>query len=933
VRYDLHGLSLPAGTRLGPYEIVAPLGAGGMGEVFKARDTRLDRTVAIKVLPAQFAANPELRTRFEREARAVSSLDHPNICVLHDVGRAPARAGTEQIEFLVMQYLEGETLAARLARGPLPVAEALRYGIEIASALDRAHRAGILHRDLKPGNVMLARSAPGRHGAPQAKLLDFGLAKVAIAAAGRPHTMQPTASSPLTGAGNILGTLQYMAPEQLEGRDVDARADIFSFGAMLYEMVTGTRPFDGNSQASIIAAVLDRDPPPITASAPLTPAALDRVVRKCLAKDPDQRWQSAHDLGDELSWIAQGSGINTPATLPVSRPSASSRAWVVPAAVGIAALTAGLLLGWALFTRQDAAPPVARQLSLVPPEGVRFVAGGMAISPDARLIAYVAAPAPVASDGSTPVDTSPRLYLRRFDTDTTTAIAGTNGAKAPFFSPDGLWIAYFTDRALMKVSVLGGTPVKVAVVPPVTRGGVWLSEDRIVLTPAQTAGLMSLNPSESSGLQTPTPAEGGAQLWPAPLPGNTDVIYTRRGSTARSVDDADVVVQNLRTGERKVVVNGGAYARYSPSGHLLFVRGTTLMAVPFDAAKTEVKGTPLPIAESIAEDADTGGAHYAIGPDATLVYLRGAFGERRVEAVWVDRSGRVLSAPPASTLRLSSPRLSPDGRRALFTALSAQGDAEIFSFDTVRGSLVRFTTDTDDDFNSVWTPDGSRVIYTSFKVGGLPNLVWRAADGGGAIEKVVPPSQPEPQFAGSVSTSGDLAYTIFREATRADIYVVPLTNGRKGRPFVETRTDEYGGEFSPDGRWLAYVSNESGIEEVYVAPYPGPGSKRLVSRGGGVAPAWCRTCGELYYQSATGMMAVSVTGGPEALFGAPRVLFGPGYSAYSREDHHRDYDVTPDGRRFLMLRPLQNPAKPPTFEVVIDWVGRLTGAAARSSER
>jgi serine/threonine protein kinase len=920
-------MALTTGSRLGPYEIVAPIGAGGMGEVYKGRDTRLDRTVAIKVLPAHVGSNPEFRSRFEREARAISSLDHPNICALYDVGRQPATgAGGEAIDFLVMQHLDGETLAARLSRGPLPIAEALRYAIEIAGALDTAHSAGILHRDLKPGNVMLTKSGPGRQGILQAKLLDFGLAKLAVADPRREPAVQQTASSPLTGQGSILGTLQYMSPEQLEGRDLDARSDIFAFGAMLYEMVTATRPFEGSSQASVIAAILDRDPPPMTERVPLTPPALDRVVRKCLAKDPDHRWQTARDLGDELSWIAQGSGADLSTTVRATPPPMSRRG-ITAASIALAAAALGIYLGWSALKKPAGAPPAMRHLTLTPPEGVRFAAGGLAVSPDSQWIAYVAAPVNAPRPDGKISAAEPRIYLRRFDSDATTAIAGTEGAKAPFFSPDSLWIGYFTTTAMLKVSVLGGAPIKMMNVPPVTRGGAWGEGDTIVLTPTQSAPLLRVKATELTPLRIPD-SEGSAQLWPAFLPGGIDVLITRRRSTGRNVEDGDIVVQNLQSGEQKMLVSGGSYARYSSTGHLLFVRSRTLMAVPFDVRTKEVKGTPLPIADGISSDPYTGGSHYAVAPDGTLLYMRGDFASMRFETAWVDRTGRPLPVTTTMAADLSHPRLSPDGSRMLLSALSQAGDGDVHLADVGRSSLVRLTTDQDDDFNAIWTLDGKRVIYTAFKVGTMPTLVWRSADGSGAVEPLIVPAEREPQFAGSVSPKGVVAYATFKDATRTDIHTAPLSGERKGRPFIQTTADEFGGEFSPDGRWLAYVSNESGTNEVYVSAYPGQGSKSLVSRGGGVAPAWCRTCGELYYQSDAGMMAVTVPAEAAAAFGEPRLLFSGDYSRRSREDGHRDYDVTSDGKRFVMLRQREILSKAATLEVVINWVERLNSPAS-----
>ncbi len=910
-------VTLPPGTRLGPYEILTHAGSGGMGDVYKARDTRLDRTVALKVLPPQFAANPDLRARFEREARAVSSLDHPNICVLHDVGREG------DVDFLVMQYLEGETLAHRLARGPLPLRETLRIGIEIASALDRAHRAGILHRDLKPGNVMLTKSG--------AKLLDFGLAKHAVSAESGAQTIPATVTSPLTGQGTILGTLLYMSPEQLEAREVDARSDIFSFGAMLYEMVTGVRPFEGKSQASIIAAVLEREPPSIAERAPLTPPALDRVVRKCLAKDPDHRWQSARDLGDELSWIAQGSGIQATPSVGVQqtrRRLTMFRVALVTLAVVALALTAVAL--WRAL-RQPPASVIARRLSLTLPDGLSFdtagFAVGFAVSPDGKVMALVARS--VTRDaGGGPIAGPRRIYLHRVDSDTVEPIPGTNDALAPFFSPDGLWIGYFTPRALMKVSVLGGTPVHVTDTPPVTRGGTWGPGGTIVFAPTQSSSLFKV-PADGTAPPVQVSTASEAQLFPEFLPGGRYVLFTRRRGTSRNLDAADLIIHDMQTGDERVVVAGGHHGRYSPTGHIVFARGTALLAVPFDLQKREAAGTPLPIVDGIAVDPRTGVLAFAVAPDGTLYTMRGGFSNRPTSVVWTDRSGKPLGAPLASGRNFMGPALSPDGRRATLTSLTTEGDSDIYMLDVGGRSMARFSNDPADDFASTWTPDGGSVIYTSSAIGQLPKLFSRPADGSGAVARVV--EMDGPQFAGSVSSSGILAFTGFGEkgATKGDIYTVALTGDRTPRPFVSSTAEEFGPEFSPDGKWIAYVLTEEGSRDVYVAPYPGPGPKRKISNGGGLSPAWCRSCGELYYQTTAGMMAVTV--GKDG-FGQPRVLFSTDpFRTGGREDGPRHYDVAPDGRRFLMIREDAGETRSVRLDVIIDWVSRLTERARPGS--
>jgi eukaryotic-like serine/threonine-protein kinase len=908
-------MALASGTRLGPYQILQPLGAGGMGEVYKARDTRLDRTVAIKVLPAHVAADAALRARFEREARVISGLDHPNICVLYDVGRE------ENVDFLVMQYLEGETLAERLRRGPLPLEQALRRGIEIADALDRAHRAGVLHRDLKPGNIILTKSG--------AKLLDFGLAKLATSGADTAGESTPeTLSSPLTGQGTILGTLLYMSPEQLEGREVDARSDIFSFGAVLYEMVTGTRAFEAKSQASVIGAILERDPPPLTSHVPLAPASLERVVRKCVAKDPDRRWQSARDLADELAWVAQSSGIQQQ-LVAASTHRAGIRAPLI-AALAAGVLIVALALGASKYFRSSEVPPgVPRHFTLPAPSAAHFVPGGLAVSPDVSSIAFVAAPDTPNVDAAFGTATS-QLYVRRLDSDTTTAVPESDGAAAPFFSPDGLWIGYFTESALMKVSVLGGTPVRIVGTPPVTRGGTWAPDDTIIFTPTQSQGLLRV-PAGGGVARTLTTVDtskgDGPHLWPHLLPDGKHLLFTIRRGTTEQMDQADIAVLDTTGGDPRIVLRGGAYPRYSPTGHLLFVRGSTLMAIAFDTATLETKGTALPVADNVAVSPWVGGAHYAVTRDGSLLYLSGAFSYGRPVPVWVDRTGKLTSAK-IEGYQLQNPRLSPDGRYALFTDSSSRGDSEIYVCDLSRGTLVVLSSDPGDDFNPAWNDDGSRVIWTSFRSGAFPTLVWRAADGNGATEPVVM-SEEGPQVAGATAqfvgsvSHGVLAFTK-ASGQSADIWTVPLSGPRVARKFLGGEAKEFGPEFSPDGKWIAYASNEAGPFDVYVAPYPGPGARRRISSGGAFAPSWSRDGNEMFYLTRAGLTSVPVGhAGSELVVGEPRVLFQGNYVKYSREDGPREYDVTRDSKRFLMMRVDPPSDKPSILKAILNWPAEL----------
>jgi eukaryotic-like serine/threonine-protein kinase len=861
---------LSPGMRLGPYEIVSSLGAGGMGEVYRARDTRLDRTVAIKILPAHVGADGDSRARFEREARLLSSLHHPNICVLHDVGREG------DVSFVVMQYLDGETLAARLARGPLPLGEALRYAIEIAGALDRAHRAGILHRDLKPGNIMLTRAARQESSAT---LLDFGLAKI-IAPAADPAALSvaPTATSPLTGAGTIVGTLLYMSPEQLEGRDVDARSDIFSFGAVLYEMVAGRRAFEAGSQASIIGAILERDPAPLGDVAPLTPPALDRVVRKCLAKDRERRWQTAADLCDELTWIAQAPAVEPARALVPAR---SRRG--MPLAAGVTMLLLGLAAAaWWFWPQQRADPPrTARHLSMALPDGLRLSPGGIAMAPDGESIVFVAAPPPAGGEpaGGSP---APRLYLRRLESMEVREIPGTEGARTPFFSPDGQTVGYLTNAALMKVSLQAGAPVHIAVVPPVSRGAVWLPDGSILVAPSHTQGLVRVSADGQSQPETNLDEAAGerAHSWPQLLPGGAEVLFTIRRGTAENADASDIALLTVATGTWRVILKGAAFGQYASTGHLLFVRAGTLSMMPFDLSSGEPSGTATALAEGLAVDPSTGGAHYAVAPDGTLFFLKGRFGAVERVAVWVDRAGTIVPAAGIAGASPGQPRISPNGARLLFHGISPAGDIEVYIADAGRGAGVRLTDELRDDFGAIWTHDGARVIWTALTSGRLPFLVMRAADGAGGGEPVTADAT-HAEFVGSVSVDGILAYTRTSDSGASDIWTTALDGERRPQPLVATAAAEFGPEFSPDGKWVAYISREGGTSDIYVVPYPGPGQKRRVTSGGAASPAWHGR--ELFYQTPKGLMVIDVTGDGAPDFGTPRLLFGGDFLIDSAE--------------------------------------------------
>ncbi len=623
-------MAILPGKRLGPYEILSAIGAGGMGEVYRARDTRLDRIVAIKVLPAHLADRPELRERFEREARTIASLNHPHICVLHDIGRQ------DGIDFLVMEFLEGETLAQRLLKGPLPIGQVLQFAIEIADALDKAHRKGVTHRDLKPGNIMLTKTGT--------KLLDFGLAKLRQdAAPAIPLSQLPTATvkDAVTQEGTILGTLQYMAPEQLEAKEVHACTDIFAFGALVYEMATGKRAFEGKSQASVISAIMSSDPAPMSSLQPMTPPALDRVVKKCLAKEPEKRWQAASDVCDELKWISEESAPRTaPATAP-STAARSGRRWLVASA--LACLFAAAIAALAAWILKPAAPrPITRfAMSLPPGQRLDTVRSAIAISPDGMRLVYAA--------GLSNLTT--QLYLRAMDGLEVRPIPGTEGGGNPFFSPDGQWIGFNSRAQLMKVPVNGGIPVSlVDITAPSFFGASWGSQGKIAVVlqpggPIQQISDTGGNPQPVTRLEK---AEIGHR-WPEFLPGGKGVLFMALDGV-----NSKIVAQSLETGERRDLVQPGIFPRYAPSGHLVYLQGANLMAVPFDPDRLAIKGAAVPVVEGVlptSGGAGIGGSgvQYSFSSTGSLVYVPGSVQAAGFKLVWVDRKGAEQSlAAPAS---------------------------------------------------------------------------------------------------------------------------------------------------------------------------------------------------------------------------------------------------------------------------------------------
>ncbi len=883
-------------SKLGPYEIVSPLGAGGMGEVYRAKDTRLDRDVAIKVLPAHLSRSPEFKQRFEREAKSISQLTHPNICTLHDLGH---QDGTD---YLVMELLEGETLAQRLVKSPLPLDAVLRHGVEIASALDAAHRKGVVHRDLKPGNVMLTKNG--------AKLLDFGLAKSSGVMDSDPSAV--TVSHPLTSKGTILGTFQYMAPEQLEGTEADARTDIFAFGAVLYEMATGKRAFEGASRASLIASIMSSQPRPIAELQPLSPPALDRLIRKCLAKDPDARWQSASDIADELRWIAEG-GSQTGGATPIDSTRRRPRAFVTGIVCGGLGAVAAVLL----VTTFRAEPAVTVTHVSVSLPSTDVVDAGLenlavAVSPDGRALAYCARG-----------DKGIHLYYRRFDQRDAVRLPGTEGAYDPFFSPDGEWIGFFASTKLRKVSVRGGVAIPLADSIE-SRSGTWIDEQTIIFSPNFGSPLLRI--PASGGTPEPiteldTAKRERTHRWPEALPGGEWVLFTVGSiDSPGGYDDASIDIVSTKTRERRVLVKGARMARFVPPGFLVFARNGVLFAARMDPVDPRIEGTPIPVLDGVGGEDTSGASHFSVSRTGTLVYIPGT-GDTADELVWVDRTGKI--EPLGAPHRLyDHVRISPDATQLLVAVGPARAAGDVWRYDIVRGTLTRLTFD-QKSACPIWTPDQRRMVYRT--EAGRYQVLVQPVDG--SSPPVVIHEDPDPILVSGITPDG--AKVLFQKygSGVSDVLIVPLDGSEPGRALWEEPGAQYGGTVSADGRWLAYVSQESGVDEVYVRPASGQGGKWHVSAEGGIVPVWSPDGKELFFVRDDSMMAVTIEANENQITaGAPRKLFDFPPGRRSERDA-RSFDITPDGSRFLLVRSATPGLGRRNINVVLNWSAELQAKA------
>jgi serine/threonine protein kinase/Tol biopolymer transport system component len=893
-------VSLTPGTRLGAYEVLTLIGAGGMGEVYRARDARLGRDVAIKVLPAGVVGDPERLQRFEQEARAAAALNHPNILAVHDIGQH------DGAPYIVAELLDGETLRERLNGGALPVRKAVEYAIQIAHGLAAAHEKGIVHRDLKPENIFVTTD-------DRVKILDFGLAKLTQAEPALSGGSALPTTPPHTLPGIVLGTVGYMAPEQVRGLATDHRSDIFAFGAILYEMVSGQRAFRGDTTMDAMSAILVKDPPDLPVGEQHISPALARLVDRCLEKRPAARFQSTEDLAFALEAFSSHSGATEAVT---SRPRTRSRERIAWIAAGLTSLGLIAALPFAIaYLRDPQSEPEAVRFSVAPPSDATFAGGpfyapAQALSPDGRVVVFR------ARRGAQDL-----LWVRPLNSLDARPLTGTDGGDFPFWSPDSRFIGFFAEGKLKKVDASGG-PVQLLCDAPAGEGGSWNQDGIIVFAASGDAGLSRVSAAGGQPTALTTLDASRKEIshrWPEFLPDGRRFLFLVRPGT-------EVRVGSLDSSETKTVLNADSKVLYTPPGHLVFVRQGTLMAQSFDAARAQPVGDPFPIAEQVLFFSTNGRAAFSVSENGVLAYRTGL--KAAAHMAWVDRAGRLLQSfgEPADYQDLS---LSPDDTRVVVHRHESQGGGGLWLLDWKRGTASRFTFNSHEE-QSIWSPDGTRIAFASERDGPISHLYQNMASGAGQVELLFKSNTPKKP----TNWSHDGRFIVYENLdpkTGDDIWVLPLFGDRKPIPFLRTQFSEGQGQLSPDGRWMAYASNETGRYEVYVQPFPPSGAKWLISPGGGGHPRWRRDGKELFYLALAGgtgeiiVMAAEPTasvsgfgaGTPKALFKTTTLSLLANLGPFGDQV----YSVSADGQRFIFLTPV---AQSQPVTVVLNWPALVT---------
>ena len=879
-------MSLAAGTRLAHYEIHAPLGAGGMGEVYRARDVRLGRDVAIKILPLKLSADSEVGRRFQREAKIIASLNHPNICTVYDVGIH------DDLSFIVMECLEGETLESRLKKGRLPTEQVLRYASQIANALHKAHQKGVIHRDVKPGNIMLTKSG--------AKLLDFGLATSTVQRTTPDTVTSSIPPSSITQVGTLLGTFPYMSPEQIQGKEVDSRSDIFSFGAVIYEMTTNRRAFEGKDYLSLATAILEKEPPPVSVVAPSTPVHLDHAIRRCLAKDPEERWQSAKDLACELEWIGESLQPQSSAGSLFS----GKKLWL--AIVAVVCLLAAILTAVRLASHsQGGAGQESFFLAAMP-----FIGHDVTFSPNGHTFAAV---------GLSESESINRLWLDEIGKKDQRVLPETDGASFPFWSPDGGTLAFFADGKLKKIEIATGL-VQVICNAPAGRGGTWNKDGVIVFSPSGqlSGGLyrVSSNGGTATRISQPDASRGeNTHRWPAFLPDGRHFLYLAASYSGNEKLDAIFVAQLGATESHFVTYATGNPAYVAP-GFLLFCRGTTLYAQRFDAGKLATVGEAEPILANVSYQPRIFRNEFASSDTGDLVAQTGVMVSLS-RLVWRDRKGQEIGVVDAPEVD-ANPALAPNGKWIALDKTDQQSqNSDLWIFDIPGGSNKRFTFNPAIDAAPVWSSDGKKILFASSRTG-LFQLYIKNADGA-EEEKLVALDVADNADKYPNSWSADGKHILYERTTDATKLWVADLSDLNTHPLLKGTETDKGGQFSPDGKWVAYTSNESGKWEVFATSFPDARGKWQVSNGGGTQPRWRGDGKELYYLSSSGkMMAAPVRSGDRFEAGPPQDLFQANVRAQVAGSELVTYDVAKDGQKFLINTQVRNPESEP-LSVILNW--------------